>query len=65
MLKSGFRPLLMNKRLSADILNGALGTLNAKAVISDGDEFAVKTVFLKNVYADLPAETESESGKKL
>lgn len=64
VLKSGFRPLLMNKRLSADILNGALGTLNAKAVISDGDEFAVKTVFLKNVYADLPAETQSESGKK-
>ncbi len=44
ILASGYKPLLMNTRLSDSVLNGILKQYNVKGVISDSNLFAVKTV---------------------
>lgn len=44
ILGAGYRPLLMNTRLSDEVLNSILLEYSVKGVISDGKSFAVKTV---------------------
>ena len=44
ILRAGFRPLLMNRRLDTATLEAALSDAGAKAVISDGPVFSVFTL---------------------
>ena len=44
ILAAGYKPLLMNTRLSDEALNTILQRYDVKGVISDGKTFAVKTV---------------------
>lgn len=44
VLRAGYKPLLMNSRLSKSVLEDALLRLSAVAVVSDGEIFSVKTV---------------------
>ena len=44
ILRSGFRPLLMNIRLDDGVLNEILETYDVACVISDGRTFAVRTL---------------------
>lgn len=50
ILMSGHRPLLINKRLSADRLQNVLDEYNIKLVISDDFVFKVKTINPKSLY---------------
>ena len=44
ILASGYSPLIMNTRLSDEVLEGVLAEHSVKCVISDGKIFSVKTV---------------------
>ena len=44
ILKAGYKPLLINKRLPDETIENTLKELNAVAVVSDGKIFSVKTV---------------------
>ena len=44
ILKAGYCPLLMNLRLDRETLESALKTLDAAAVVSDGETYSVPTV---------------------
>ena len=43
ILKAGYKPLLINKRLPDETIENTLKELNAVAVVSDGKFFSVKT----------------------
>lgn len=49
LLAAGYRPLLMNLRLPADVLEQALKTTGAAAVISEGETFSVRTVIFRDI----------------
>ena len=49
VLRCGYRPLLMNLRLSDAMLETALADCEAKAVISDGKVFSVPTVMEQEI----------------
>ena len=49
ILISGYRPLLMNLRLSGSSLEQALKDCGAAAVISDGREYSVRTVLAESI----------------
>ncbi|MBR5286003.1 MAG: AMP-binding protein [Clostridia bacterium] len=51
ILAAGYKPLLMNTRLSNDVLNGILKQYAVKGVISDGTAFEVKTVLKEDAIA--------------
>ena len=51
ILAAGYKPLLMNTRLSDDVLNGILKQYGVKGVISDGNVFEVKTVLKEDAIA--------------
>ncbi|MBR4761762.1 MAG: AMP-binding protein, partial [Clostridia bacterium] len=59
IILAGFCPLLMNMRLPAGMLEGALADMKAAAVISDGEKFTLPTVGLEDLEsltgAELPA----------
>ena len=59
ILAAGYRPLLMNTRLSDDALNGILTEYGVKGVISDGKTFAAKTVQKDDLLAETAGEYES------
>ncbi len=62
ILICGYRPLLMNKRLHKDILEGVLAEHNVGAVISDGEVFGVKTVLSTEItYKEGTALIEADS----
>ena len=44
ILAAGYKPLLMNTRLSDEVLEGILADYSVKCVISDGKHFSVMTV---------------------
>ena len=44
ILASGYSPLLMNTRLSDEVLEGVMSDYSIKCVISDGKVFSVKTI---------------------
>ncbi|MBO5790758.1 MAG: AMP-binding protein, partial [Clostridia bacterium] len=44
ILAAGYRPLVMNTRLSDEVLEGVLSQYSVKCVVSDGKCFSVKTV---------------------
>lgn len=44
ILKAGYKPLLVNKRLPDETVENTLKELNAVAVVSDGKIFSIKTV---------------------
>ena len=44
ILAAGYRPLLMNTRLSDEVLEGILAEYQVKGVISDGKLFSAKTI---------------------
>ncbi len=48
ILAAGYRPLLMNTRLSDEVLNDILNEYNVKGVISDSKVFSVKTVMTED-----------------
>ena len=54
-LMCGYRPLLMNTRLSHETLEGILSDYDVKAVISDGDIFSVKTLLKDDVAVETDA----------
>ena len=54
ILGAGYSPLLMNTRLSDEVLTGVLRDYSVKCVISDGRPFDVRTVSSKEV--TVPAE---------
>ncbi len=47
----GYSPLLINSRLSDKILEQTLEEYNVPAVVSDGKQFKVKTLFVKDIFA--------------
>ncbi len=59
ILMCGYRPLLMNTRLSDEILEGILAEYKVPAVISDGKIFSVKTIMAND--ATCPATKEMEA----
>ena len=66
ILASGYRPLLMNTRLSDDVLNGILLQYGVKGVISDGNIFDVKTVLTEEALASADEEiAPSEFGSEI
>lgn len=65
ILAAGYKPLLMNTRLSHDVLEGILAEYSVKCVISDSNSFSVRTVFKEealvpseNAYEPRPFGTE-------
>ena len=44
ILKCGYRPLLLNTRLEKSIIEEVIKSVDARAVISDGECFSVKTI---------------------
>ena len=50
-LAAGFRPVLINSRLSPRAIEVALKRVNAAAVISTGKTFGVKTVFTSDLFS--------------
>ena len=44
ILAAGYSPLIMNTRLSEEVLEGVIADYSVKCVISDGKRFSVKTV---------------------
>ncbi len=52
ILICGCKPLLMNKRLQKEVLEGVLSEYNVQAVISDRDLFSVKTVLSSDISPD-------------
>ena len=55
ILAAGYCPLLMNTRLDAGTLEGALADSGAAAVISDGPDFSVPTLKPAQLLSDEPA----------
>lgn len=68
ILAAGFRPLLMNLRLDAEVLEETLREIGAVAVVSDGKHFAVRMIPAEALGTDVaepaeaPAETETSYG---
>lgn len=52
LLMLGYRPLLMNNRMSVELLEEIIVQYNVSAVISDGRSFGVRTVKLEEINAD-------------
>lgn len=57
ILKSGYRPLLMNLRLSDATLAEALASCNVQLVVSDGKQFSVPTIVFNDIseLTDVPS----------
>ncbi len=51
ILMCGYRPLLMNARMTDDLLERILSDYSVKAVISDGKSFSVNTYEAKDIFA--------------
>ena len=60
LLRSGYVPLLMNKRLNRQMLDEVLETNKVGAVISDGDTFNVPTFNYKELCDASVKETDAE-----
>ncbi|MBQ7907504.1 MAG: non-ribosomal peptide synthetase [Clostridia bacterium] len=54
ILRCGYVPLLMNKRLDTEVLEGLLAFNNVKAVITDSKEFSVKTINYTEIDKNAP-----------
>lgn len=66
ILAAGYCPLLMNTRLSDDVLNSLLSTYSVKGVISDSKTFAVKTVMKEDALVESSQEyTAVPFGKEI
>lgn len=65
ILISGYRPLLMNLRLSGSSLEQALKDCGAAAVISDGREYSVRTVLAESIKKADKAYTPDVFGEEL
>ena len=53
ILSCGYKPLLMNSRMSKEVLEDILSTYSVNAVISDGEPFSVNTVLADSLYASV------------
>ena len=66
ILAAGFRPILLNTRLSDGVLEEVLRTYGVSAVISDGKEFSVLTVKTGELTPSAePCEMPREFGKEI
>ncbi len=65
ILRSGFRPLLMNLRLSDEMLEDALSACAAAAVVSDGKRFSRKTVLFGELTPAAPLAHDAPFGTEL
>lgn len=54
LLRCGYRPLLINKRLPKDQLEEVLSTYHVGAVITDGEHFSVPTIDWESLYKSKP-----------
>lgn len=58
ILKCGYKPLLMNTKLSKERLEQTLKSYDVGAVISDGETFEKKTVLIEDIEKNLKIENE-------
>lgn len=65
ILRCGFRPLLMNLRLSDGMLEDALKSCHAAAVVSDGKRFGPKTVLFSELDTAEPLADDAPFGTEL
>ncbi len=65
ILLIGCKPLLMNLRLGKETLEQALKDCSAQAVISDGEEYSVRTVAAQSVALSDKPYTPKEFGEEL
>ena len=49
ILKCGYKPLLLNTRMTTERLNKIMSTYNVKAVISDSENFKTKTIKFEEI----------------
>ena len=49
ILHCGYRPLLLNTRMDKAMLNDVIARADAKAVVSDGEQFSVPTVLAEQI----------------
>lgn len=56
LLRCGFRPLLMNLRLSDALLSQALQSADARCVVSDGKKFGVPTIIYSEIAEAAPVD---------
>lgn len=61
ILHAGYKPILLNLRLSKDIIENTLSSMKAAFVISDGEVFSVKTVNSSEFSAALNLEPVAEN----
>ena len=65
ILRSGFRPLLLNKRLSDDVLESTMKDVDCKAVISINKKFKVRTLFIDEIKINREGIGRSEFGTEI
>ena len=65
ILRSGFRPLLLNKRLSDDVLESTMKDVDCKAVISINKKFKVRTLFIDEIKINQDGIERSEFGSEI
>lgn len=65
VLRCGYRPLLMNLRLDRETLESALADCDARAVISDGAQFSVRTILAQEIAAAEAADPAAEYGTEI
>lgn len=65
ILKAGYKPLFMNMRLDSNSLENALKMTNAILVISDTNQFSVKTVNLDSLLIESDIELNNKFGDEL
>ena len=65
ILRAGYRPLLINLRLSDAAVAQAIRDCGAQAVISDGRQYGVRTVAADKIYPDGAPYAASDFGSEL
>ena len=65
ILRSGFRPLLLNKRLSDDVLESTMKDVDCKAVISINKKFKVRTLFIDEIKLNQQGIENDEFGSEI